>query len=63
MDILSPVIGRMEHLTHAELRALAKDSGVPFETLQKIRKGYIGNPGIRTVQKLYGHFFERASAR
>lgn len=35
------------------MQELAKESGVPFTTLWKIRDGTTGNPGIETVRKFY----------
>lgn len=41
-------------LPHAKLQRLAKESGVPFGTLWKIRSGDTQNPGIDTVRALLG---------
>lgn len=43
----------MSDLSQAALHALADKSGVPFNTLVKIRSGYTPNPGIETVRKFY----------
>lgn len=42
-------------MTHAEVQALSKASGVPFTTLWKIRTGETTNPGIETVRQFYMH--------
>lgn len=51
--LLSPeqVRAQLAPLTHAQLQALAKASGVPFTTLWKVRSGVTKNPGIETVGK------------
>lgn len=40
-------------LTNTQLMALARQSGVPFTTLWKIRAAETTSPGIETVRKFY----------
>ena len=47
------VRGRLELLGHAQMQALARDSGVPFTTLWKIRSGETDNPRLETVRQCY----------
>ena len=49
---------RILPMTQAQLRALQALSGVPFDTLMKIRLGAVQNPGIETVRKFVGHIRE-----
>lgn len=62
-----PLIQDIRHglsvLCRAELLALAKDSGVPFTTLWKIRVGETQNPGIETVRLFYAHMQKQAPAQ
>lgn len=44
---------RLEAMSQTQIKSLAKDSGVPFGTLMKIRHGVTKNPGIETVRKFY----------
>lgn len=44
---------RLERLAAKEVKQLAKDTGVPFGTLMKIRMGETTNPGIETVGKFF----------
>lgn len=37
-------------LSHAQTKALAEASGVPFTTLWKVRTGETRNPGVETVR-------------
>lgn len=50
---LAMIVSRLEQLTQADLKRLAKDSGVPFSTLVNIRYGTTKNPGIETVRQFY----------
>lgn len=55
---------RLSKLGHAEIQSLARESGVPFTTLWKIRAGTTENPGIETVRKFWPKLPERrANAR
>lgn len=47
-DLLAP-------MRHGPLQRLAKLSGVPFNTLVKIRDGETKNPGIETVRAFLPH--------
>lgn len=47
------VRNRLGALDQGQVRQLAKDSGVPFGTLMKIRHGITSNPGIDTVGKFW----------
>ena len=54
-------------LFHLKLRQppwteVAKEAGVPFDTLKKIGLGYTVNPGILHVQRLADYFSERLQA-
>ena len=57
MNINLPPVAKvkafLESLGHAKVQELAKESGVPFTTLWKIRDGTTVNPGIETVRKFY----------
>ena len=44
---------RLEAMNQAQIKSLAKDSGIPFGTLMKIRHGTTKNPGIETVRAFY----------
>ncbi|QLI49457.1 hypothetical protein vBPaeMUSP18_42 [Pseudomonas phage vB_PaeM_USP_18] len=44
---------RLEAMKQAQIKSLAKDSGVPFGTLMKIRHGITKNPGIETVRAFF----------
>lgn len=45
---------RLLGMNHADVKALAGKSRVPFTTLWKIRAGETTNPGIETVRKFIG---------
>lgn len=47
------VRARLEALSHAQMQVLARESGVPFTTLWKVRSGDTTDPRIDTVRKLY----------
>lgn len=55
------VRARLAVLGHAQIQQLAKDSGVPFTTLWKIKAGTTENPGIETVRKFWPLLPERRS--
>ena len=44
---------RLATMNQSQLKRLAKDSGIPFGTLMKIRYGITKNPGIETVRAFY----------
>ena len=44
------------------LRDVARDSGVPYDTLKKIALGYTQNPGVLHVQRLAGSSPSRTMA-
>lgn len=44
---------RLATLSHAEMRKLAAESGVPFTTLWKVRAGETKNPGVETVRQFW----------
>ena len=50
----SEVSAALKSLTHAQMRQLAAESGVPFTTLWKVRAEETTNPGIDTVNKFFG---------
>ena len=56
------VRARLEVLGHAQMQALARDSGVPFTTLWKIRSGETDNPRIETVRQFYAALPKRTPA-
>lgn len=37
-------------------REIAKETGVPFRTVENIGTGRTRNPGVRTVEKIIGYF-------
>lgn len=51
----------LESLSHAEVTALAAESGVPFTTLWKIRQGDTPNPRLKTVHDLWPELQRRAT--
>ena len=50
---LAMIRARLATMNQAQLKRLAKDSGIPFGTLMKIRYGITKNPGIETVRAFY----------
>ncbi len=50
---LAMVKDRLGKLKEGELKQLAIDSGVPFQTLKNIRYGITKNPGIETVRMFF----------
>ena len=50
---LALIHSRLAAMNQVQLRRLAKDSGIPFGTLMKIRYGTTKNPGIETVRAFY----------
>lgn len=55
MNKLTDTRQMLLQLNYRELHGLADDSGVPFGTLIKIRRGETKNPRINTVEALYSH--------
>jgi predicted transcriptional regulator len=53
MDIYTPTKSYLETCNLEQLAKLAEQSGVPESTLYKIRSGQTGNPGVKTVQKIW----------
>lgn len=53
---------RLAKLTRAELTVLAKKTGVPFTTLQKIQRGETEDPRIETVRSVWPELIHAASA-
>lgn len=51
MDLVK-MIERTRLMTAAEARELSAASGVPFNTLQKIRRGTTANPRMHTLLAL-----------
>jgi saccharopine dehydrogenase-like NADP-dependent oxidoreductase len=58
MDLLTPILKRLEAATEAEVRAISEATGVPAATIAKIKYRQTPNPRVRTVQKLYAHLIE-----
>jgi predicted transcriptional regulator len=50
---LESVQNRLLAMSHAELQQLARNSGVPFGTLWKIRAGTTTNPRMGTLAKFW----------
>ena len=50
---LAMIRARLATMNQSQLKRLAKDSGIPFGTLMKIRYGITKNPGIETVRAFY----------
>ena len=48
----------MEHLRSRRVsrETIARESGVPFSTLNKIAQGDIEAPSVHAIQKLYDYF-------
>lgn len=55
----------MEHLRSRRIsrEKIAKESGVPFSTLNKIAQGDIEAPSVHAIQKLYDYFTVAARSR
>ena len=54
MHLLSPLVARLREVRHTGKWAkIAELSGVPYNTVARISQGRIGNPSVRTVEKLY----------
>lgn len=51
----SDVRQALEVLGHAQMKALAELSGVPFTTLWKVRSGETPNPRLETVRQFMPH--------
>lgn len=49
------VRSRLTRLSHAQVKALAAASAVPFTTLWKVRTGETRNPGVETVRQFWPH--------
>lgn len=56
VEFLSEVLARLRELKHADLRGVARLSGVPESTLRKIRYGEVKDPRVMTVQALHNYF-------
>ncbi len=54
--IFDAVLERLHASSVADLRRIARESGVPEGTLRKIRYGEVKNPRVRTVQALHDYF-------
>jgi hypothetical protein len=50
---------RLLHLDMRQLRALAADCALPWQTVYKIRIGTTDDPGLRTVRRLWPHLVAR----
>lgn len=37
-------------------RQVARESGVPFSTVSKVAQGYVKEPSVHTIQRLYDYF-------
>ena len=53
---------RLARLSRADLTALAKKTGVPFTTLQKIQRGETEDPRIETVRSVWPELIHAADA-
>jgi len=60
-DLLSFVLARLKTREPAWTE-VARDSGVPYDTLKKIATGVTGNPGVLHVQRLAEYFQASAPA-
>ncbi|HJT63107.1 MAG TPA: hypothetical protein VJ797_15665 [Burkholderiales bacterium] len=49
-------------LSKGQLPKVARESGVPYRTLQKIATREIADPGVSIIQKLAAYFRNRAEA-
>jgi transcriptional regulator with XRE-family HTH domain len=52
MDIFNTIKSELNARPWKEVERLAAESGVPFHTLAKIRRGETKDPGILTCQKV-----------
>ena len=62
MDDLASLVQRLRDAPHGELRAIARESGVAYSTIRRIRDGEILNPGIETFDKLRSVYVSRPAA-
>ena len=54
MHLLSPLVARLREVRHTgRWYKIAELSGVPYNTVARISQGRIGNPSVKTVEKLY----------
>lgn len=60
-NIYSFVMGRLKGRTIPQ-RQVANESGVPFSTVCKIAQGYVKEPSVHTVQRLYDYFKTKEAA-
>lgn len=60
---LKLVRNRLEMLNQVAMKQLAKDSGVPFQTISNIRYGITKNPGIETVRMFFPLLPEPSQAK
>lgn len=51
-SIIDVLLERLDAMTGSEVSALARNSGVPYNTIRNIRNRVNPNPGVRTVEKL-----------
>lgn len=49
------VRAQLAELSHAQVQALSRASGVPFTTLWNVRSGTTKNPGIETCAQFLSH--------
>lgn len=61
MDGLATLVERLRSAPHGELRAIERETGVPYSTIRRIKDGVILNPGIKTFDKLRSFYEVRAA--
>jgi predicted transcriptional regulator len=61
MDILNSVKQNLKQSNLAELRICADESGVPYNTLIRIKYNDV-NPRIETIQPIFNYFKNKQNA-
>lgn len=67
MAVQIPSVDELQRLLsglgHKEVQDLARDSGVPFTTIWKVKDGTTTNPGVETVRKFWPLLVKKAGKR
>ena len=53
MNILTTIQTHLAACNHADMHRLSQDSGVPFHTIYKIKRGETKDPSVTTAQSLF----------
>lgn len=49
---LADIVRNLKELPHGALRQVARDTGIPYGTIRKIKDGQTTNPGLATVEPI-----------